>query len=124
MSRKKLNFKIPDRLIHSIIKLQMTTKKFYIGISEIHGSGVIATHKILKEESIGEGIIFALIFFPIVTYDLGVWINHSYKPNASLQWINNAWHIVANEKINPDEEITINYSDTPWYIEGPWYYYK
>jgi SET domain-containing protein len=50
---------------------------------------------------------------------LGIWINHSYNPNTVLKWRNNAWHIVANKKINPGEEITNNYSNAPWYIDGP-----
>ena len=102
----------------------MSLKKYHIGTSQIHGKGVIATYEIRKEESVGEGIVFVLYFVPLITSDLGVWINHSYHPNATLPWINNAWHIVANIKINPGDEITVNYSNAPWYINGPGYYYK
>ena len=102
----------------------MLSKKFYIGPSQIHGDGVIANCQIFPGESIGEGIIFIWSFVPVITDHLGVWINHCYKPNANLQWINNAWHIVANQTIYPHQEITTNYANTPWYIDKPRFYYK
>ncbi len=95
---------------------------FVIGKSDIHGDGVIAIKNLQADESIGEGIVFvwhSFIPIPYVTQHLGKWINHSYNPNAVLRWINGAWHIVAYAHIRRGAEVTLNYSDTPFYIEGP-----
>ena len=95
---------------------------FVIGKSRIHGNGVIAVQKIYAGQSIGEGIVFVwhlLVPLPIVTEHLGKWINHSSTPNTGLRWRNGAWHLVANRDVMRGEEMTLNYADTPWYIEGP-----
>ena len=103
------------------------TKTFLIGDSKIHGKGVLAAKPLIAGESVGEGITFewwvGVIKVPIVTEDIGVWINHSYKPTARLERRDGGWHIVANQNLQQGTEITLNYSDTPWYIQGPLPYY-
>ena len=96
---------------------------FVIGKSHIHGNGVIAAKTLHANKSVGKGIVFVrhfLIPVPIVTQHLGKWINHSYTPNTVLRWRNGAWHIVTSKKIPSGTELTLNYSNTPWYIEGPY----
>ena len=94
---------------------------FKIDKSKIHGKGVIATQSIQKGQSLGEGISFIFLFFPFVTEHLGQWINHSYTPNAILEWNekNFTWDVVTIHDIKANDEITLNYIATPWYIQGP-----
>ena len=94
---------------------------FKIGPSNIHGKGVLALRHLKKGDSLGEAIIYewwGIFPIPSITKDLGIWINHSYKPNSNLKWKHSAWHLVTTEPIETGEEVSLNYEDTPWYIEG------
>jgi len=100
---------------------------FKVGASKIQGKGVLAAHKLEKGDSVGQAIEYewwgGIIPLPVITKDLGVWINHSYKPNAMLEWRSekgqpSAWYLVTTEPIEKGGEVTLNYEDTPWYIEG------
>ena len=93
---------------------------FTIGPSSIHGTGVFADKFLSRKKLIGVGIYFVLFIVPIVTEDLGRWLNHSYEPNSKVCYHRNSkYYIVAIQDINKGDEITINYNDTPWYILGP-----
>ncbi len=100
---------------------------YIIGDSKIHGKGIIAVKDFEPGEKIDKGIVFHwyldLIPIPYVTNHFGKWINHSYNPSACLRWDGVDWFVVAAKRINKKEEITVNYSHTPWYIEGPRSYY-
>lgn len=101
---------------------------FRIGPSKIQGKGVLATRPLKKGESLGEVIVYewwGWLPSPQITEDLGVWVNHSYEPNAELQWRGTpkAWHLVMTKPVKRGGEITIDYADTPWYIEGPLSHY-
>jgi SET domain-containing protein len=93
--------------------------------SKIHGVGVFSTQNIQKDTVIGIPLYCKYWIFPIITPDLGKKINHSFQCNAFLQKDNNElkWYLVANKDIKKNEEITINYNDAPWFIDGPmpWY---
>lgn len=95
---------------------------FKIGPSKIQGKGVLSTKMLRKGESVGEGIQFnwmgGLLPMPQITDHLGKWINHSYRPTSELRWRNGAWHVVIVHDLPSNEEITLDYSHTPWYIEG------
>lgn len=94
---------------------------YKVGKSKIHGNGVIADKYISKGSIIGIAMTFSFIIIPYITPDLGIWINHSYEPNAFIYYCisSNVYYLVANESIDRDEEITMNYNDTPWYIKKP-----
>jgi SET domain-containing protein len=96
---------------------------FYLAPSKIHGTGTHASRTLHAGERIGVGIEFDtyLNIMPYVTRNFGRWINHSYTPNAKLEYDPNmkVWHIVASTRIPKDIEIMINYADTPWYILKP-----
>lgn len=97
-----------------------------VGPSKIHGQGVHALKNISKGTVIGTGIYFAFVFIPVVTSDFGSLINHSFKPNTDLVFNDEGdwkWVVVANRDISKEEEITLNYENTPWYIKGPEYNY-
>jgi len=90
---------------------------YYFSKSQIHGQGAFAKRQFAPDEPIEAGIYFFL-FFPIIT-KFGSMINHSYNPTCNLKWINGKWYVVANKILKPHEEITLDYRNTPWYIEGP-----
>jgi SET domain-containing protein len=98
-------------------------ENYYLAPSKIHGTGTHATKTLHQGEKIGVGIEFDtyLGIMPYVTPNFGRWINHSWTPNAKLDYDykNQKWNIIASKRISKDNEITINYQDTPWYILKP-----
>lgn len=92
--------------------------KYHISPSKIHGKGVHALRNISKNEYIDVGIDF-YYGIPFVTEHFGSWINHSYRPNAHLKYKNNKWYVTASKNIPKTQEISVDYRDTPWYIQGP-----
>ena len=91
--------------------------------SNIHGVGIFAVEEINKNKRIGIGINYKFYFIPIITDKFGSLINHSYKPNCKLKYYNYSYYVVANKKINKNEEITLNYNNTPWFISDAEKYY-
>ncbi len=111
-------------------------KNFEIKDSSIHGKGVFSSKHIRKGEKIGLAIHFMFRLFPVITDDLGVWINHcsssNKKTNSILVWDDSSeahntnkvgWYLVASRNIRENEEIFMDYAETPFYIEGPQDYY-
>lgn len=90
-----------------------------VGPSKIHGNGVLATRELAPGSLVGVGIGFLIGFIPLVTSDLGAWVNHSYKPSCSLLLLNGNYWIVASSQIEVGQEITVDYNRTPWYISRP-----
>jgi len=96
-------------------------KLFKIKKSKIHGKGVFSNRKLFKNEVVGVGIKFFLYFYPIVTKNLGEWINHSSKPNTYLDYDKdeNLWNIVMSKTVPKGTELAVDYTKTPIYIMGP-----
>jgi len=107
---------------------------YIIADSSIHGKGVFAKKKLRKGERIGLGINFIFGLWPIITDYLGGWINHcdtkegNNGSNVELKWdesleayVNegDGWYIIAKRDIKKGEELFLDYSKTPFYIEGP-----
>jgi len=97
------------------------THNYGIGKSKIHGNGIIAKRHIPENSIIGIAMTFSFIIIPYITDDLGKWINHSYNPNSYIYYYmpDNVYYLVANRNIENNEEITMDYNDTPWYIRKP-----
>ena len=97
--------------------------KWYVGKSTIEGKGAFTTQSIRKGEAIDVGIDY-FMFVPYVT-EFGSWINHSNHPNAILLFDenNDVYYIKAKYNLPVNTEITIDYRETPNFIEGPmdWY---
>ena len=75
--------------------------------SKIHGIGVFALRKILKEEIIGLGSIDGKH-----KTILGRYTNHSDDSNAMFYYLKTRDVVMATERdIDKDEEILINYRD-------------
>ena len=91
----------------------LTKNPYYIGKSQISGNGVLAQHFIPKNTNIG----IAITNGPDIVSFMGSHINHQFKCNAKLvENENNGYDLVAINDIHPGQEITVNYKDTPWYI--------
>jgi len=93
--------------------------------SQIHGEGMFSSRKIPANTKIDTGIEYYFGFFPVITRGFGSMINHSYEANSKLIYNKkeNVWDVFSNMDIPESTEITLNYRDTPWFIEGPknWY---
>jgi hypothetical protein len=79
--------------------------------SKIHGVGIYIS-KVLSK---GDIIDIAIDNNNKITL-FGSKINHSYKPNSILVKKNLFYYIVANQKIQPYTEITVDYDTTPPFI--------
>lgn len=88
--------------------------------SDIDGEGVFAKYFIPKDTVIDIGINFSLGIFPNITF-FGSKLNHSYNANSALVFDpeDNIYNVQATINILPDNEITIDYRDTPFYIKKP-----
>lgn len=99
--------------------------KWKIGSSRIHGNGVFITRRLRQNTKIGVGIRYLLGVISIITSDFGSMINHSTNPTAQLRYSSDegTWNIYTLKVLSKNAEVTIDYNDTPWFIEGPmeWY---
>jgi SET domain-containing protein len=93
-------------------KLDLDNKKVYkIGPSKIHGNGVIAKKHFKPGEYINICVSKIRKKFP--QFDItkfGSHLNHSYKANAEIKKEPPYYNTYARNKIQPDEEVTVNYS--------------
>ncbi|MAE81720.1 MAG: hypothetical protein CMB80_03205 [Flammeovirgaceae bacterium] len=98
--------------------------KYSIKESNIHGFGIFVKQSVYEDEVIGVGIdrvfLFGLIFH--IVPGLGTKMNHCSVPTARLVKKGSKYIVVANQLIDPYEEVTIDYADTPWFIRKPKYY--
>jgi SET domain-containing protein len=89
---------------------------WFIGYSKIHGIGVLANTTIPANSFIDVAIESnqKITFF-------GSKINHSWKPSAIMVFDTNrkTYGIFAINDIRQNEEITLNYEDTPPFIAKP-----
>jgi SET domain-containing protein len=89
--------------------------QFYIDKSNIHGVGVYTAKKYNKNNYV-INIIKKGYIYNISTF--GQKINHSYDPNCYLyKDINNNYDLYALRYIQPNEEITSDYSKNPWFFK-------
>ena len=88
--------------------------------SKIHGDGIIINKSVNKNTIIGDVIEFTFYVIPVRTSNLGMFLNHSIDNNCKLIYKNNKYKLVATKKINKNNELTLNYNDTPWFIFGSW----
>lgn len=98
--------------------------KYRIGPSRIHGQGLMAERSIVVGELIDVGIDYHLGIIPYITPHFGSWINHCQHANTKLTYLEGKYYIVATHLIKKGEEITVNYNQAPWYVNGPEPWYK
>lgn len=94
--------------------------------SNVHGKGVFATRNIREGEVIGQPLRVDYLVVVHITDDLGKWINHSWRANSKLRKQSDkpVWDLVATEAIKKDDEINMDYRETPWFIAKPSIWYK
>lgn len=93
--------------------------RYYIDQSSIHGKGVFAKMYFHQDQPIDIGIDYHFGIIPFVTSNFGTMINHSWNANSYLYFDNGKYYVLAKHDIQPGDEITIDYRDTPWFILGP-----
>lgn len=97
--------------------------KFVIDKSNIDGQGVIASQNINKGELIGTAVTDEAAFRAKkgAQHDtrtrLGQKLNHQDKENAIQKSENNTLNIYAKDGISEGEEITVNYINSPDYVD-------
>lgn len=89
---------------------------YKLGLSKIHGIGVIAASPI----NVGDQVDI-ICLNRIITPWFGKWINHSTQPNGAMVFSHkeDAWIFVATKAVQNDEELTVNYWKTPDFIAKP-----
>ena len=95
--------------------------QFYIDKSNIHGVGLFTTKKYFKNNYvlniIKNGEIYNIS-------KLGRKVNHSYLPNCYLyKDVYDNYDLYALKYIQPNEEITADYSKNPWFLKKPEKYF-
>ncbi len=96
-------------------------KLYYIADSEIDAEGVFANTDIPSGTTIEENVTK---IYPLTIITMGSKINHQFNCNARLSGEasddilgDEEYDLVAIKNIAKGEEITINYKDTPWFID-------
>ena len=97
--------------------------KYSVKKSDIQGKGVFASKNFKKGELVGMAVTDEEALKPSTTFrdartKLGRYLNHQKKHNASLKSENNTLNIYAVNDIGKDDEITVDYSKGPNYIDG------
>jgi len=93
--------------------------------SSIHGKGIFTAVNFKKHQRVAPAIEFSWGVIPYVT-DFGSMVNHSWTPTAGLIYSSkdHVYYVYTLYDIPADEELTVDYRTTPWYIDGPKSWYK
>lgn len=99
---------------------------YEVGPSKIHGKGVLATKNIKAGDIIGTPLSVKYFVYIDITSDLGIWLNHSWCPNAKImkREKEHVWDLIALQDIKKGSEINMDYRDTPWFISKPMIWYN
>jgi len=101
-------YDVVDSLLH---------RRYYVAPSSIHGTGSFAA----RDLEIGEviGVMHEIVLYGMHYHHtlLGISTNHSTTPNCVLVTYNNRRYLAPLKSIKRDEELTLNYEDTPSDLE-------
>ncbi len=79
--------------------------------SEVHGLGLFALEKILKETDLGVSHIFHVDFEDeYIRTPLGGFVNYSKKPNCEIKINVDGYNLVTLHDIEKGEELTLKYN--------------
>jgi hypothetical protein len=92
---------------------------FYISQSTIHGEGIFTRRPFPEDTK-----LFKIVDDPYTITPLGKKVNHSYTPNCELRQNKKGWYLYTKRHVNEGEELTGDYTDTPWFIKKPEPYFK
>lgn len=95
----------------------MPKTKWYLSPSPIHGEGIFAGSDIVR----GEIIDVAICKQSVKITFFGSKINHSWHPCAELSFNSerDEYDVVAIKDIQKNQEITLDYNNTPFFIKKP-----
>ena len=92
-------------------------KNIYVGNSNIHGRGIFTTDGLKEGDMIGVShVSYDRTWYQV--FPIGIFYNHSIKPNCIIRPDGNVNLVVANRDIDKDEELTIDYTKQ-LYLEQP-----
>ena len=92
-------------------------KQVYINESNIHGRGIFTNDDIKADEVIGVShVTHDRVWYQV--FPLGIFYNHSVKPNCIVKTEGNVNLIVASKDIKQHEELTVDYTKQ-LYLEQP-----
>lgn len=83
--------------------------------SAVHGTGVVVERSMRAGAVVGVAIEWRWGLLPVVTRDLGRYLNHSARPTARLAWVDGAWQLVTAVSLVRGDELTVDYGTLPSY---------
>ena len=92
------------------------SKNYYLGNSDIHGTGAFASRNIDSKENIGTAIRTRGLDNDRT--ELGKKVNHQFNNNSYLKKEGRDHNLYSAKKINKGSEITANYKNTPHFIDS------
>lgn len=114
-----LGYISPILIVCMIIIFFLDSRGVYSAPSKIDGLGLFSR----RSYQAGDTVILAIDKGEKITR-MGRMINHARQPNAELSYSRGRYYLVANKRIPTGEEITMNYNDTPPFIEKAKRHYK
>ena len=91
-----------------------TTEHFYVATSNIAGEGLFATEPAKKDQRLFK----ALDLDHTIRKEVRK-VNHCHNPNTYLVKEVDGWWVYAKRDLAKDEELSIDYRDTPDFIKKP-----
>ena len=84
-------------------------KNIYVGNSNIHGRGIFTTDELKERDIVGVShVSYDRVWYQV--FPIGIFYNHSIKPNCIIRADGNVNLVVANGDIEKDEELTVDYT--------------
>ena len=92
-------------------------KNIFVGKSDIHGKGLFTTDNLKEGDIIGVShVTYDKVWYQV--FPIGIFYNHSKKPNCVIKTKDNVNLLIANEDINKNEELVVDYTKQ-LYLEQP-----
>jgi len=90
------------------------TEHFYVAKSNIAGEGLFASEDIESNKKLFKALDLNQTILNEVKK-----VNHCNKPNTYLVKENDGWYVYSKKKLAKNEELSIDYWDTPDFIRKP-----
>ena len=93
-------------------------------VGVVHGVGAVAGVPLCPGDVVGVVIEFRYWLLPVITRDLGRYVNHAARPSMQLLWRDGAWLGVAARALAVGDELTLDYAALPSYCARPAAHYS
>ena len=87
--------------------LDLFSDNIYLDKSPLEGIGVFTKKAFNKGDYLGEAVVNVKGSF--LKTEIGRFVNHSCKPNCTIDWENNSFAVYANKDLKEKEELTMDY---------------